>query len=511
MKLTMADILEKLKSGERVDVECKAAESTVPKSAYESYSAFANTNGGYIFLGILENRKKKTFKERFEIQGIANADNQIKDLWNTFNSNKVNVNILIDENIYPVTEGDVTVIVIDVPRADYKTKPVYIGENPYKGTFKRNYEGDYHATEYEIRAMIRDQYDGNDDMVVEYSTMDDIDEETLKAYRQIFRIKNPDHVWSSYDDKRFLTMLGGYRKDKKKNIEGLTLAGLMMFGKGFSIRDEFSNIFMDYRDESDVSDDVRWNDRITYDGTWENNLFNFFTKVTRKLTADLPKPFKLDGMQRVDDTPVHKAVREAFVNLIIHSDYLMDAGVLKVIKLSNGFAFSNPGLLKISKEEIYRGGNSRARNPKMQTMLRMVGFGDNAGSGFPLILNTWKENGWVEPELEENFGLNQVTLTLSFEKQTLKTNDKKHMIKGQEKGQEKRQEKGQEIKERMKLVIDLIREDSSISVANIAKQLELSDKKVRVAIDRLRDSGVLHREGNDRGGKWIINEDNLKS
>ncbi len=135
----------------------------------------------------------------------------------------------------------------------------------------------------------------------------------------------------------------------------------------------------------------------------------------------------------------------------------------------------------------------------MQTMLRMVGFGDNAGSGFPLILNTWKENGWVEPELEENFGLNQVTLTLSFEKQTLKTNDKKHMIKGQE------------IKERMKLVIDLIREDSSISVANIAKQLELSDKKVRVAIDRLRDSGVLHREGNDRGGKWIINEDNLKS
>ena len=60
MKLTMADILEKLKSGERVDVECKAAESTVPKSAYESYSAFANTNGGYIFLGILENRKKKT-------------------------------------------------------------------------------------------------------------------------------------------------------------------------------------------------------------------------------------------------------------------------------------------------------------------------------------------------------------------------------------------------------------------------------------------------------------------
>ena len=69
MKLTMDDIFEKLKKGEKVDVECKAAESTVPKSAYESYSAFANTNGGFIFLGIKENRKKKAFSERFEIQG----------------------------------------------------------------------------------------------------------------------------------------------------------------------------------------------------------------------------------------------------------------------------------------------------------------------------------------------------------------------------------------------------------------------------------------------------------
>lgn len=62
--------------------------------------------------------------------------------------------------------------------------------------------------------------------------------------------------------------------------------------------------------------------------TWENNLFNFFTKVTPKLTEDLKKPFKLEGgVQRIDDTPIHKAVREGFVNMIIHADYLMDAGV----------------------------------------------------------------------------------------------------------------------------------------------------------------------------------------
>lgn len=312
-------------------------------------------------------------------------------------------------------ESGVSLIVIKVPRADYKMRPIYIGENPYKGTFKRNNEGDYHATEHEIRGMIRDQNpDGNDGMILEYYTMDDIDKETLRKYRQIFEVRNDGHVWNALDDKSFLEKLGGYRKDRREGKEGLTLAGLMMFGDGLAIRNEFDNIFMDYRNESEITMDIRWNDRITYDGTWENNLFNFFTKVTPKLTEDLKKPFKLEGIQRIDETSVHKAVREAFVNLIIHADYLMDAGVLKVIKKSNSFEFTNPGILKLPLEDIYRGGNSKSRNPHMQTMLRMVGFGDNAGSGFPSILATWEDEGWVQPELIEDTALNQVTLYLKM-------------------------------------------------------------------------------------------------
>ena len=74
--------------------------------------------------------------------------------------------------------------------------------------------------------------------------------------------------------------------------------------------------------------------------------------MTPKLTEDLKKPFVLKGMQRIEDTPVHKAIREAFVNMIIHSDYRMDAGALKIIKNSNGFSFSNPGNLKLPREQI---------------------------------------------------------------------------------------------------------------------------------------------------------------
>ena len=411
--MDMQELKSLIYQGEKVDIECKKAEANVPKSVHEPYSAFANTNGGYIVLGVKEDKTKTDSKERFIIQGIENPKKQIEDFWNTINGNKVNINILKDENVFPVEEDGITLIVIHVPRAEFNMRPVYVGENPYKGTYKRNHEGDYHATEHEVRGMIRDQNpDGNDSMILECYTMDDIDKETLRKYRQIFEIRNEGHVWNPLDDKSFLEKLGGYRKDRRTGVEGLTLAGLMMFGTGQAIREEFSNVFMDYRNETEVTVDIRWNDRITYDGTWENNLFNFFSKVTPKLTEDLPKPFKLEGLQRIDETPVHKAIREAFVNLIIHADYLMDAGTLKIIKKNKSFEFTNPGILKLPIEDIFRGGNSKPRNPHMQTMLRMVGFGDNAGSGFPTILATWEKEGWIRPELIENTHLNQVTLVL---------------------------------------------------------------------------------------------------
>ena len=498
MKLTLSDIRNKIKNGETVDVECKAAESSIPGSVYESYSAFANTSGGMIFLGINENKKERNLSKRFSVEGLQNADKQINDFWNTINGNKVNVNILKDEDVYKVEEDGKTVIVINVPRADYKIKPVYIGENPFKGTFKRNHEGDYHATEYEVKAMIRDQNtEGNDGMVLEHYDMNDIDTDTLRVYRQLFSTVNPDHVWNSLNNKDFLQMLGGYRIDRKNKVEGLTLAGLLMFGQGLPIRDEFDNILMDYRDESKTTEEVRWNDRITYDGTWENNLFNFFMKVTRKLTEDLPKPFKLEGNQRIDDSPVHKAVREAFVNLIIHSDYLMDAGVLKVIKLKNGFSFTNPGVLKIPREEIYKGGNSKARNPKMQTMLRMVGFGDNAGSGFPAILKTWADNNWIVPELMEDTVLNHVVLTLSLEKQAIKTSDKKQAIKTSDKKQ------AIKTQDHVSQIIKYLKENGESKTVDIAEAIQLSPARTRAVMAEIKEVISL---GNNRNRTYKLKE-----
>ena len=409
--MTTTDIKDLMLYGERINIEYKEAAGDLPKSLWETYSAFANTIGGVIVLGIKEHRNKSD-EERFEIKGVSNPEKMLKEFWDTINSDKVSRNILFDDDVECIDYEGKTLIAIHVPMANYTMRPVYINKNLLSGSFKRNYEGDYHCTDEEVKSMLRDANEnGNDGLMLENYDMNDIDLPTLHAYRNHFKISNLDHVFNHLDDKEFLRNMGGMTTDRITRREGLTMAGLMMFGKGLPVRDRFDNIRMDYIDKTNLIGDSRWSDRLTYDGTWENNLFNFFTRVMPKLTADLKRPFKLEGMERIDDTPVHKAVREAMTNMIIHAD-LFITGVLKVEKHDKEFLFSNPGSLKLPIEDIMNGGNSKARNPRIQNMLRMIGFGDNIGSGYPTILRAWKDEHWRKPTLLDRTELRQVDLIM---------------------------------------------------------------------------------------------------
>ncbi len=370
---------------------------------------------------------EKDRSKRFSITGVEDADKIRKDLWNTINNReKVNINLLHDENVQTIRIEDKEIVAIHIPRADYNLRPVYINNNLMNGAYRRNHEGDYHCTEQMIKMMVRDAYeDGNDRLFLEYYTMDDIDIPTLEGYRIMFKTNNPQHVWNSLDHKEFLTQLGGYVVNRKERNEGLTMAGLLMFGKGLPVRERFDNLRMDYIDKSNLIGDQRYSDRLTYDGTWENNLFNFIRMVVPRLTRELPRPFQMDGIIRKDDTPQHKAVREAFTNMIIHADLMMD-GLLRVEKYDDRFVLTNPGLLKLPLEQIYAGGESKARNQRMQNMLRMIGYGENLGSGFPLILSAWNERHWLKPELIEQSDLMQVKLILHIEnKEDAPKNDTK--------------------------------------------------------------------------------------
>ena len=486
-----------LASGERINLECKKAQSNVPVDVWKTYSAFANTYGGTILLGIVEHLKEKDLQKRFQIVGVEDSRKIVTDFWNTINSNKVNENILSDSDVEVINVDGKEVVCINVPQADWSIKPIFLNNDIYKGTFRRNHEGDYHCKERQVKAMIRDSFeDGNDGILLEHYTMDDIDLDSLHRYRNLFRVWNTDHVWNEIDDKSFLRNLGGYIVNREEGKEGLSLAGLMMFGKGLPIRERFGNFRMDYLNFCNLIGEERYSDRLTYDGRWENNLYQFFSIVLPKMTFDLPRPFRMEGMQRVDDTPQHKAVREAFTNAIIHADLMMDAGILRIEKHDDKLCFRNPGLLRLPLEQIYEGGNSKARNPRIQNMLRMVGFGENIGSGFPQIIAAWKETKWGEPELKNKIELDEVELILPLGQEQSGNSFRSN---------NDRKDDQQELTERQEIIINLIKENDRITIADMTEKVKVSEKTIRRELSNLYEKGVIIREGGRKDGRWIVN------
>jgi hypothetical protein len=222
----------------------------------------------------------------------------------------------------------------------------------------------------------------------------------LKVYRQTYSNLNPGAPWNDLNDLEFLRRIGAWRINRETGEQGLTIAGLLMFGTHYVIQEQFPYYMLDYQERPEAKTERRWVDRLTLDGTWSGNLYDFYRKTYRKLTADLKVPFEIKGGIRQDDTPVHIALREALANVLVHADYSDRASVL-VVKRPDMFGFRNPGLMRVPIKIAMKGGEADCRNRTLHQMFRYVNIGEQAGSGIPKILAGWKNQSWQPPLLRE--------------------------------------------------------------------------------------------------------------
>ncbi len=291
--MDLETLLQRLNLGEDQDLECKSAEGGLPNDIWETVSAFANTDGGYIVLGVSEG------KGGLAISGVRNPNGLLKKFWDNHNNlQKLSTPICSSSDVQIQKVETQNIVIIKVPRATPKQRPVYINNNPITGTFKRNFEGDYHSTSEEVRQMLRDAANESQDIqILEGFNLTDLDPETLKSFRQRFTSREPDHPWLALDDKNLLAQLGGWKRDRMTNQEGLTLAGLLMFGRERSMLDALPNYQLDYQERLSNDPETRWTYRLTLDGKWEPNLFNFYYRVYSRLVNDINIPFSLTETQ----------------------------------------------------------------------------------------------------------------------------------------------------------------------------------------------------------------------
>jgi predicted HTH transcriptional regulator len=128
-------------------------------------------------------------------------------------------NILLNHHVRPIEIDGKQVLRIDVPAADRHDKPVYVGTDPMKGTYRRDYEGDFLCSEETVRAMFADQRDVSvDSEILEDMGLDALNADTIKGYRVIFEQLHEGHPWNKLLKDEFLIKLKAAAKNKNGTV-----------------------------------------------------------------------------------------------------------------------------------------------------------------------------------------------------------------------------------------------------------------------------------------------------
>ena len=464
----MIDLANVGKYRENNRIEAKRALGGLPYSVWETYSAFANTMGGVILLGVEEARDKS-----FHAVDLPDPQKLIDKLWKQLNDpRRVSVNILTKNNIRIARVGGKRIVVIEVPRAHRAEKPVYIENDMAHGTYRRGGEGDYRCTPEEIAAMRRDAAERSQDMqLVEHLSISDLSADSIADYRAQMRALRPGHVLERCSNNELLIQLNGAGTGGDGVLHP-SVAGLLMFGRHEAILRALPAY------------------RVAFSGTGEmqtlaqlpHNLYCFSRHVLAELALRFPR-----------SNAGQDAVREALTNCLVNADYRVCGGVV-VESLAEMLRFSNPGGFRIDPHKARAGGVSDARNKALSRMFSLIGMGAGIGGGIPRMFANWRRGARPTPFFCESFDPERTTLTLPL---------RRTPQCGQDAAGQRRAISSPAVKQ---LLAEYLTSVISAHTAQISSAVGMPLSRVRYYLGVMRREGIVISEGQGKNTVWRLRE-----
>jgi ATP-dependent DNA helicase RecG len=409
-------LYELLEGLEWKDLELKESRTKVPESAYETVSAFLNTEGGHIVLGV---------KDKKEIVGVLDVDKIQSDfIGNLQTPEKFGHPIHFDE--YLKQHDNNNVLIFYIHEAHRKDKPIYVKtKRQGRVAFIRKGGDDYTCSKQELDRMIADaQTERPDSQLLDLNPDDCFDQKSLKWFRHRYENKGGNRSLDGYSDNDFLVELGLLVEQKGNFLP--TLASVLLLGKTSRIRQFMPRPIVDCyrygfpRDHANTGQ--RWDNRVTCEynivTTWQAivNWYNSFTET----------PFEIDRVsgQRTDSPPDFIAFRETVINLLSHQDFTDHTRWPVIEDFNDQTRFWNPGDAFANVDKLLEPGVKEVRNPIIVRALRDIGFSEQSGWGLREVYRNCHELGRVPPELcndksEKSFELRLMRQQLMSEQQIL--------------------------------------------------------------------------------------------
>jgi predicted HTH transcriptional regulator len=272
-----------------------------------------------------------------------------------------------------------------------------------------------------------------------------------------------------------------------------------MFGYEYEIMKEYPHYFLDYQEQFDAS--KRWDDRfVSSSGDWSGNVYDFFRLAYNKIQQHIKVPFKVVEGLRVEDTPVHKAIREALANCLINADYYGRLGLVVKYK-PNEITFENPGRFRIDVALAIEGLITDPRNSLLMKFFNLIDVGERSGRGIYEILQVWSDMNWDTPSINEMFEFDRTKLTLPIRKTAAKSDGKKVTVKSDGK-----KVTVKTIKQR-ELILAYIIEHGQITTAEASELLTVGTSRAKVILYELVAIGKTKPLGEDKNRYYVLGSD----
>lgn len=462
-------------SGESVNVEYKVA---VPKDSakyMKTVVAYANGRGGKIIFGVDDKTLEVVGMDTDSIfQTIDAITNAISD--------SCEPTILPDITLQTVE--DKTVIVVEIFPG--KMRPYYIkSKGMVSGTYVRSAGTTRPVADYLLKELILEgQNRYYDCEVCEGLTVTPEDIERLCAEMKATAIRN--------------TLTEGEKLKVKDVTQNVLISWGVLAEKDGAIvpTNAYALLTGQARFQPVIQcavfkgkDRAYFVDRREFEGSIQDQMEAAFQYVLEKINRGM----RIQGMYRQDryELPVD-SVREMIANSVAHRSYL-EPGNIQVALFDDRLEVTSPGMLLngVSIKKM-KEGYSKPRNRAIASAFSYMKIIEKWGSGIPRILRECSEYGLPEPEFIDFDGDFRVNMYRQLpEKDWSHTDDTKH-------------DTNDTISENDTKILNLIRENPSITQAELKEKLQVSIVTVKRLMADLQKRGLIERQGSSRKGKWII-------
>lgn len=396
----LTGLLESLRrmGSDDLNVEVKESATTLSRDVWETVSAFANTAGGIIVLGVSE-RAGFVPVENFETEKVLNQF--VAGMGDAGGRGK-----LANPPKYTIERVELqgtVVLVITIEELDPSSKPCYVIERGAQGgSYKRIDDKDVPLSSTEVLSLSSyEQTSPSDRDAVPGAGVGDLDEALIdRTIERAFSL-TPRAMQGATDKKTKLERLNFL--DSQGNV---TKAGLLVAGA--YPQQFYPKLFIDVAvyagTQKGAAGSLRFMDRTICEGT----LGEMISDAVAAVAKNLRRTSMIKGVSRVDSLEIPEEVlREAIANAVIHREYgdRFCRQSIAVDVFDGRIEVTNPGGLYGGKtRENLFDGSSRCRNATLVKLMSLAPLPDGAGSpaegnglGIPMMLDAMRAQGLAEP------------------------------------------------------------------------------------------------------------------